>query len=54
MPDAPSDPITPLLESATQIHEMFLAWQKAGFTEAQAFELVRTAIGAMFKGAGGG
>ncbi|MEV8474873.1 hypothetical protein [Streptomyces sp. NPDC051173] len=39
MPE-PADPITGLAEHAAQLHEMFLAFQHAGFTENQALELV--------------
>lgn len=39
MPD-PADPITELAELAAQLHEMFMAFQAAGFTENQALEVV--------------
>ncbi|MGH3448819.1 MAG: hypothetical protein ACRDP4_14460 [Nocardioidaceae bacterium] len=47
MTDAPQDPITQLAESAA-LHEMYRAYVDAGFTETQAFELVQSAIAAMW------
>jgi hypothetical protein len=32
--------ITPLAEGATNMHELYLSWLAAGFTEAQAMQLV--------------
>jgi hypothetical protein len=42
----PADPITALAESTLQLHEMFLAAVKSGFTEAQAMQIVLTVISA--------
>jgi hypothetical protein len=49
MADEPprEDPITALQVSAVQQHEMFLAWQVAGFDAAQALELLKAVIMAM-------
>lgn len=33
--------MTPLAEGATQLHELYEAWLNAGFTQAQAMELVK-------------
>lgn len=44
MNDGPADPVTTLLECAIAMHELFLAYQQAGFTEQQAFALVQTTI----------
>ena len=40
----PGDPITPLVALAAQLHELYEAYVHAGFTEEQAFELVRDII----------
>jgi hypothetical protein len=45
--DGPADPITTMLEAALSVHELFLAYQQAGFTEPQAFALVQTIITSM-------
>ncbi|GAA2803056.1 hypothetical protein [Streptomyces showdoensis] len=37
----PEDPITQLAAAAAQLHELYLAYVNAGFSELQAFELVR-------------
>ena len=47
MSDGPADPITTMLEAALSVHELFLAYQQAGFTEQQAFDLVRTTVAGM-------
>lgn len=39
-PEPPTDPITLLGEAAAQIHEVFLSYVAAGFTEQQALYLV--------------
>ena len=45
MPDqSPDDPLTPMGEGASQQHELFMAWVAAGFTEAQALELLKVVI----------
>lgn len=40
-------PVTALQVRAAELHEMFLAWQLAGFSEYQALELTKAAIMAM-------
>jgi hypothetical protein len=44
--DPPADPVSTLLETAIVMHTLFLAYQEAGFSEAQAFTLVQTTISA--------
>jgi hypothetical protein len=50
------DPMTALAEGAAQMHEMFLSYQQAGFTEQQALYLIGCALKAMLSPptAGGG
>jgi hypothetical protein len=43
MPD-PTDPITELAAGAAQLHEVYLAYLEAGFTDTQAFELVKALL----------
>ncbi|MFI6510119.1 hypothetical protein ACIBCT_21145 [Streptosporangium sp. NPDC050855] len=52
MPD-PEDPITLLAEGAAQLHELFLAYLNAGFTEPQALFLLGQMLQASIKGATG-
>jgi hypothetical protein len=40
----PTDPMTPVQGITAMHHEWFEAWQEAGFTEAQAFELTKVAV----------
>lgn len=40
--DLPESPLTSLAEGAAQLHEMYTAYQDAGFTEQRAFDLVTT------------
>ncbi len=47
MADEVPDPMTALQVGAAQLHEMFMAWQLAGFTEYQALELTKAAVTAM-------
>jgi len=44
----PKDPFDSmgLSETAVVIHQMYLAYQEAGFTEPQAFELIKAAVAA--------
>lgn len=42
--DLPETDMTPLLEGATHIHEMYSAYMDAGFTEDRAFDLVTTIL----------
>jgi len=48
MPDAdpalPPDPVTALAEGANQLHELYLAYLKAGFPRRAALELVKTCL----------
>lgn len=41
---------TPLVEWATQVHEIFAALQNAGFTEAQALALIAGMLGSTMHG----
>jgi hypothetical protein len=45
MPE-PEDPITQLAAAAVQLHELYNSYLAAGFTEPQAFELVKTILAA--------
>ncbi len=48
------EPFTALLEAAFQLHEMYDAYCRAGFTEAQAMQLTQAVLVAMTtKGQGG-
>jgi hypothetical protein len=40
----PPDPLTVLAEAAAQLHEMFISYVRAGFTEQQALYLVGQVI----------
>lgn len=40
----PADPITELAAAAVQLHEAYSAYVEAGFTEAQAFDLIKVLI----------
>lgn len=50
MVDEPTDPITDLAAGAAQVHELFLAYVEAGFTEPQALSLVKTVLAAALGG----
>jgi len=39
-PDGPQDPFSALAEGAAQVHELFLSYVLAGFSEPQALYLV--------------
>lgn len=52
MPE-PEDPITQLAEGAAQLHELFLAYVTAGFTEQQALFLIGQMIQASIRDATG-
>ncbi|GAA1888291.1 hypothetical protein GCM10009837_07670 [Streptomyces durmitorensis] len=43
MPD-PEDPITELAAGAAQLHEVYLAYLDAGFTNDQAFDLTKAVL----------
>lgn len=49
MSDAPQDPITDLAAGAAQVHELYLAYVNAGFTEMQALHLVVAILTAGFR-----
>lgn len=51
MPDTPQDPITALAEGAAQLHELYTAHVNAGFTEAQAMQIVLAIITGGMRGA---
>lgn len=51
MPEIPEDPITELAAIAQQMHEMYLAYLAAGFTEAQAMQLLEAVVHAQSGGA---
>jgi len=40
----PEDPITELAAAAAQLHELYTAYIDAGFTEPQAFDLIKTVM----------
>jgi len=46
----PQDPMPGLADAAVTLHELFVQYQDAGFTEAQAFDLVKTALLAGLRG----
>jgi hypothetical protein len=48
--DLPEEPITSLAESAVQMHELFLAYVDAGFSEDQAMMFIRTLLSAAITG----
>jgi hypothetical protein len=45
----PTEPLTALVEAAAQVHEMFLAYLKVGFTESQAIYLVAAVLTASMR-----
>ena len=45
----PADPMTLLAEASAAIHEMFLAYVKAGFNESQALYLTATLASAQIR-----
>lgn len=50
MPDdgtMPPSPLTDLAASATQQHELFMSWVNAGFTRAEAMQLLLAAFTTM-------
>ncbi len=52
--NGPLDPISTLDMAAAQQHELYTAWIDAGFTEQQAFELLKLAWIASLQRGGGG
>lgn len=47
----PHDPVSPLLEVALSQFAMYLAYQEAGFSKEEAFELVKVALATMWNNA---
>jgi hypothetical protein len=43
------DPIGPLAAAAVSLHELFMAYVKAGFTRKEALDLVKFVISAMME-----
>lgn len=39
MPEMPTDPMTALAQGATQMHELYDSYVRAGFTEDQALQI---------------
>lgn len=52
--DTPADPVTPLIANAAIQHEMYQAWQTAGFSEERAFDLLKTWLAAYTASTAGG
>jgi hypothetical protein len=50
--DMPADPVTDLAAGAAQLHELYEAYVAAGFTQAQATQLVCTVLRAVLVGGG--
>ena len=44
MMSEPTDPMTPLMVDATVLHELYISFQKAGFSQPEALALVMTAL----------
>jgi hypothetical protein len=42
--DMPADPFSAMAAAAVSLHEMYRSFVTAGFSEAQAFELVRSMV----------
>jgi hypothetical protein len=52
MPDenpGPEDPITSLAEGAAQMHELFMAYLHAGFTRAEALQIMISIVTASIR-----
>ena len=47
----PEDPLVGLAEAAVTMHQLYVEYQNAGFSEAQSFELVKTVLAANLKAA---
>lgn len=47
----PKEPLSELMEATVSQHEMFLSWIAAGFTDAQALELLKVVIAEVTRGA---
>lgn len=46
--DDESGDLTPMMTNCVTQHEMFLGWMAAGFSEEQAFELLKVAVASAF------
>lgn len=46
----PEDPFNDLTEATVSQHEMYMSWRQAGFTEAQAMELLKTVVAEIVRG----
>ena len=51
--DEESEIFSALEEAAVGQHEMYTTWVKAGFTEQQAFELLKVVVGELARGVSG-
>lgn len=45
------DPVTPLVQAAVQMHELYGAYVAGGFTQTQALYILGVALGELMKGA---
>lgn len=52
MDGMPTDPVSQLAEAATQMHEMFVSYVNAGFTDQQALYLVGQMVQASMRNGG--
>ncbi|MGW4030762.1 hypothetical protein ACWEFL_15820 [Streptomyces sp. NPDC004838] len=43
-PTAPADPVSKLAAAAVALHELYTEYQRAGFTRAEAMELVKVIV----------
>lgn len=48
-PNFPEDPVSAWKTAAIQVHEFFMALQDVGFTEEQAFSLLRDGVNSLGK-----
>lgn len=48
----PHDPVTPLAEAASSMHELYTALRDAGFTDKQAFDLMKEVAKGIVTGMG--
>lgn len=46
----PEDPFGDLTEATVSQHEMYLSWRQAGFTEAQAMDLLKVVVAEIVRG----
>jgi hypothetical protein len=50
VPMSPEDPISPLAEAAVSMHEIVLVYVQAGFSRAEAIQIVTTLMAAKIRG----